>query len=130
MRFLFGALLALGLTSSAIAENIVGNEVVVRALDKVTAITEDFKIRVGESLEFGSLRIDIKHCEKKPPEDIPATWAFVQIFDKRTDGGGELAEPEKIFSAWMLAERPAYSALEHPVYDVWVLECNASSGLR
>ncbi len=130
MRAFFGAFLALSIPGLASAENIVGNEVVIRALDKVTAITEDFTIRVGDSLEYGSLRVDIKHCEKKPPEDIPATWAFVQIFDKRTDGGGELAEPEKIFSGWMLAERPAISALEHPVYDVWVLECKASSGLR
>ena len=130
MRVLIATLLGFGLTASAQAENIVGNEVVLRALDKVTAITEDFTVKIGDSLEYGSLRVDIRHCEKKPPEDIPATWAFVQIFDKRTDGEGEASGPEKIFSGWMLAERPAISALEHPVYDVWVLECKAGSGLR
>lgn len=104
--------------------NIVGTEVVLRTLDKVTATTEDFAVKVGDHLEYGSLRVEVKHCEKKPPEDIPATWGFIQIFDKRTDGEGTDVEGAKVFSGWMLAERPAISALEHPVYDVWLLECN------
>lgn len=110
--------------------NIIGSEVVLRTLDKVTAITEDFTVKVGENLEYGSLRVEVRRCEKKPPEEIPATWAFVQIFDKRTDGGGDQADDEKVFSGWMLAERPAISALEHPVYDVWLLECKGSKRLR
>jgi len=112
------------------SSNIIGSEVVIRTLDKVTATTEDFSVRVGDKLEYGSLRVEVKRCEKKPPEETPATWAFVQIFDKRTDGEGEEVDGAKVFSGWMLAERPAISALEHPVYDVWLLECNVSSRLR
>lgn len=119
----FISLLALAAFSPAFADNIVGDKVVVRALDKVTATTKDFTVNVGESLNYGSLRVDVKHCEKKPPEDIPATWAFLQIFDKRTDGEGAEQDGEKVFSGWMLAEKPAISALEHPVYDVWVIDC-------
>ncbi len=127
----------------AAAVNIVGEKVVLRALDKVTATTKDYTIDVGESLNYGSLRVDVKHCEKKPPEDIPATWAFVQIFDTRISEENLEVEPveggtaiildengtkrEKIFSGWMLAEKPAISALEHPVYDVWVIECRAAT---
>ena len=125
MRAFLAILGAVGLVSTASADNIVGDKVVVRALDKVTAITSDHVVKVGESLEYGSLRVDVKHCEKKPPEEIPQTWGFIQIFDNRTDGEGETSEAEKIFSGWMLAERPAISALEHPVYDVWLLECQA-----
>ena len=125
MRAFLAILGAVGLVSAASADNIVGDKVVVRALDKVTAITSDHVVKVGESLEYGSLRVDVKHCEKKPPEEIPQTWGFIQIFDNRTDGEGETSEAEKIFSGWMLAERPAISALEHPVYDIWLLECQA-----
>ena len=28
-----------------------------------------------------------------------------------------------LFSGWMFASSPALSALEHPVYDVWVIDC-------
>lgn len=137
MRRIFAACGLLVLTSFVAnaqddvkSSNIVGSEVVLRTLDKVTATTEDFTVKVGDNLEYGSLRVDVKRCEKKPPEEIPATWAFLQIFDKRTDGGGEEIGGAKVFSGWMLAERPAISALEHTVYDVWLLECRAASGLR
>jgi hypothetical protein len=34
------------------------------------------------------------------------------------------ALPENmIFSGWMFASSPALSALQHPVYDVWVIDC-------
>lgn len=144
MRFLLTGLLLAGMALPAAAENIVGDQVVLRALDKVTATTQDYTVKVGESLSYGSLKVDVKHCEKKPPEDIPATWAFVQIFDTRlSDEQAESEIPvednpkliiddngvtrEKIFSGWMLAQRPAISALEHSVYDVWVLDCQSTN---
>ena len=111
------------LSTAASAENLVGEAVVLRTLDKVTATTKDYTIKVGETLKYGSLDVDVKHCEKKPPEEIPETYAFLQIFDKRTDGEGVETEGEKLFSGWMLASKPAISALDHPVYDVWVLDC-------
>jgi len=137
MRRLLSFILSAGLCASVAAAddkventNIIGSEVVLRTLDKVTATTEDFTVKVGDNLEYGSLRVEIKRCEKKPPEEIPATWAFVQIFDKRLDGEGVEVGGDKVFSGWMLAERPAISALEHPVYDVWVLDCRVASRLR
>ena len=30
---------------------------------------------------------------------------------------------DMIFSGWMFASSPALSALQHPVYDVWVIDC-------
>jgi hypothetical protein len=59
--------------------------------------------------------------EKKvetPTGDHAATTAIV----------GDPAEKPKlpgnmIFSGWMFASSPALNALEHPVYDVWVIDC-------
>ena len=109
----------------ASANNIVGDTVTLRTLDKVTAQTKDFDVKVGDSLDYGSLRIDVKHCERKPPEETPETYAFLQIFDNRLDGSGEQAEAEKLFSGWMFGSNPALSSLEHRVYDVWVIGCQA-----
>ena len=36
---------------------------------------------------------------------------------------GRLADGQTVFSGWMFASSPALSALEHPVYDVWVVDC-------
>jgi hypothetical protein len=31
--------------------------------------------------------------------------------------------PVDLFAGWMFASSPAVSALEHPVYDIWVIDC-------
>ena len=127
-----GSILALALGVSASApmsmantgRNLVGEAVVLRTLDKVTATTQDYTVKIGDTLEYGSLPIAARHCEKRPPEEIPETYAFLQITDKRLKGTGEEAEDsDKIFSGWMFASKPAVSALDHRVYDVWVIDC-------
>ena len=115
-------------TSKTSKGNIVGSRVVLRTLDKVTARTQDFTIPIGDSLEFGTLTVKTFHCEIKPPEAIPETFAFLQIFEpkrltKDEKKKGVKPELQKLFSGWMLASEPAISALDHGVYDVWVLGC-------
>lgn len=117
---------------SAHAENIEGNLAVVRALDKVTATTKDYNVAVGDTLTYGSLKITIHHCEKKPPEETPETFVFLEVLEpgkakdtkeEQVDETGQVIDPTKLFSGWMFASSPALSALEHPVYDIWVLDC-------
>ena len=103
--------------------NLTGSAVVLRALDKVTARTFDHTVPIGETLKFGSLSIHARHCEKTPPTELPEVYAFLQIDDKRLDAKAADAEPERIFSGWMFESRPAISALDHRVYDVWVIGC-------
>ncbi len=96
------------------------------ALDKVTARISEIEVPLDTPVRFGTLRIVVRACTKTPPTEPPESTALVQIDDIRQDG--TLA---RVFSAWMFASSPAVSALEHPVYDVWVVECtnaaNASS---
>ncbi len=100
-----------------------GSVAILRGLDKVTARTRDFEAPVGEMVEFGVLGVTVQYCRKRPPEEPPEVFAFVQVDDRRTDGFGVEAEGERIFSGWMFASNPALNALEHPVYDVWVIDC-------
>ena len=96
---------------------------IMRGLDKVTARTRDFEAPIGEEVEFGALGVTVQYCRKRPPEEPPEVFAFVQVNDRRTDGFGVETEGERIFSGWMFASNPALNALEHPVYDVWVIDC-------
>ena len=100
-----------------------GSIAVLRGLDKVTARTRDFEARVGEATPFGALEVTVRYCRKRPPEEPPEVFAFVEVKDRRTDGFGAEADGERIFSGWMFASNPALNALEHPVYDVWVIDC-------
>ena len=104
--------------------NLVGEAVQLRALDKVTARTFDYTVELGETLEFGSLTIHARHCEVAPPPALPEPYAFLQIDDRRLDADAQdEGAVERIFSGWMFKSRPAISALDHRVYDVWVIDC-------
>jgi len=89
-----------------------------RALDKVTARTQTFEAHVGKTLQFGSLYIKARSCRKTAPIEKPEAASFLQIWDYDTED-----KPQWAFSGWMFASSPALSAMEHPIYDVWVLDC-------
>jgi hypothetical protein len=100
-----------------------GDVAKLRGLDKVTAETRDFDVRVGEDFEFLALTISVKRCAKRPPERTPEVIVGMEIADRRSDGEGGAGEAERIFAGWMFGSSPALNPLEHPVYDVWVLDC-------
>lgn len=90
-----------------------------RSLDKITARTLTFDAQVGTIIKFGDIYIKILTCRKPPPVEKTESAAFLQIWevDKVKD------QSRWIFSGWMFASSPALSAMDHPVYDVWVIDC-------
>lgn len=94
------------------------NTAVMQGLDKVTARVSTFEAPLGQPVTFGALSITVRHCDRTPPEEPPESAAFLEVVEQKR---GE--EPEPVFTGWMFASSPALSAMEHPVYDVWVLEC-------
>lgn len=94
----------------------------VRALDKITARVIELDLPENIEVRFGTLAIRARTCRSRPPEEPPETFAFLEIDDVKMN-----EERERIFSGWMMASSPALNALEHPVYDVWVIACKRSS---
>ncbi len=89
-----------------------------QGLDKVTARISTFEAPVGATVNFGPLEITTRTCKKRPPEDEPESAAFLEIVEVTPDNGRI-----EVFSGWMFASSPALSAMDHGVYDVWVLDC-------
>ena len=96
---------------------------VLQGLDKVTARVSTLSVAIGESARFGTLEIVVRHCDKRPPEEAPESAAFLDIWQARP---GEASV--SLFRGWMFASSPALNALEHSVYDVWVLDCEEGIG--
>jgi hypothetical protein len=94
---------------------------VMQGLDKITARISRFEAPVGHEVRFGTLSIVVRDCRKSAPEERPENAAFIQIYETRP---GE--ERTRLFSGWMFSSSPALSALEHPVYDVNLLECEGT----
>jgi hypothetical protein len=118
-------MLALGLAAGLVAGLVAGpaggatyDTALLQGFDKVTARISTIEAPVGDVVRFGTLEIIARVCDKRPPEEPPESAAFLDIWEVRR---GE--PPSSVFRGWMFASSPALSALEHPVYDVWVLDC-------
>lgn len=99
-----------------------GRVAVLQGLDKVTARISTFDAPVGRAVGFGTLRIVARYCRKRPPEEPPETTVFLEIDEVPRDGPNV-----RLFSGWMFASSPALASLEHPVYDVWAVDCRTAS---
>lgn len=96
---------------------------VLRGLDKITARVSTFEVPVGGTARFGTLAIKLDACNKRPPEETPETTAFLEIDEIHPEDGTR----KRLFTGWMFASSPALSALEHPVYDIWVIDCKIAA---
>jgi len=106
-----------------------------RGLDKVTGIATDFEAKVGEPTRFGRLDVLVRACFRTPPEEQPEVAAYVEVTDvpRGPDARGRVVKADekdrKVFSGWMMASSPGLNAVDHPVYDVWVISCKISTPL-
>jgi hypothetical protein len=94
---------------------------VMQGLDKLVARVQEIEAPLNKETRFGTLQIMVRQCTVSPPEAPPEAAAFVEISEQRQ---GE--EVRKVYSGWMFASSPALSAMEHPIYDVWVVGCKTS----
>ncbi len=93
---------------------------VLRTIDKLSARTHTFDVDVDKTVKFGrSLYIKVRACRKSSPLDQPESAAFLQIWEKEKPD----QESAWVFSGWMFASNPSLSAMDHPVYDVWLIDC-------
>jgi hypothetical protein len=89
-----------------------------QGLDKITARTATLRLPMGEEVAYGTLRLTARACLTTPPTEPPESAVFLEI--QVADPGTETRTP---FTGWMFASSPSLSALEHPVYEVWLLRC-------
>lgn len=114
-----GAFIALfSFTGTAFAAMTEYPKVRLRSLDKTTARTMTFDAKVGTTIKFGSIYIKIQSCRKPDLQETPEAAAFLQVWEITPED-----QSKWIFSGWMFASSPALSAMDHPIYDVWVIDC-------
>lgn len=104
--------------SSQAANGIAKNNAKMQAMDKITGRVSVIDVPVGGMVNFGSLSIVIRSCKTRPVEEAPDNFAFADISDKNLQG-----DEFNIFKGWMISSSPATHAVEHPIYDVWLLQC-------
>lgn len=110
--------MAMFMATTSNATEIEMNTARMQAMDKITGHVNVINVPVNGMVNFGSLSIIVRSCQTRPVEEAPENFAFVDITDKSLKG-----EEVNVFKGWMLSSSPATNALEHPIYDVWLLQC-------
>jgi hypothetical protein len=119
------ALLCLALPARAFT-NLPMNAASIRALNKQTGRTKDISIPVGDSQIFDTVLVEVKACYARPEDEAPENSAFVVVVESNTAFKEELKSVKRgnmVFSGWIFSSSPSLSAIEHPNYDIWLLEC-------
>jgi hypothetical protein len=104
---------------------------ILQTLDKVTARTATVTVTVGQPQAVGPIFIDVKTCQKTPQDEAPEAAAFLQVWEakplpktkqqKKEDQ--EAGQSQWVFSGWIFSSSPSLSAMNHPIYDVWLKDC-------
>jgi hypothetical protein len=84
-------------------------------LNKITAKVSTVEIALGQEKSIYDLLISNKACHISLPEEKPLVAVYLLIKDLKSNVN---------FSGWMIKDLPSVSSLEHPLYDVWVKNCN------
>ncbi|MFZ5737834.1 MAG: DUF2155 domain-containing protein [Pseudomonadota bacterium] len=100
------------------AQKIVNKKASFTGLDKITGRTISFDADIGETVQFGALRVKTDACYTRPATEATNTDAFVEVDEITLQG-----EVKRIFSGWMFAASPGLHAVEHPIYDIWLTDC-------
>ena len=105
-------------STQASAAEIERNTAQMQAMDKITGRVSVIDVPVNSEVAFGSFSIVVRACKTTPPEETPENYAFVDVADSSF---GKMQF--NIFKGWMMSSSPALNAVEHPIYDVWLLKC-------
>jgi hypothetical protein len=100
------------------ASKIVNKKASFSGLDKITGRIINFDADIGETVQFGALRVKTDACYTRPATETTNTDAFVEVDEITLQG-----EVKRIFSGWMFAASPGLHGVEHPIYDIWLTDC-------
>src|ERR1700730_5052591 len=100
------------------AQKIVNKKASFSGLDKITGRIINFDEDVGETVQFGALRVKTDACYTRPATEAANTDAFVEGEEMTLQG-----EVKRIFSGWMFSAGEGLHGVEHTIYDIWLTDC-------
>ena len=116
------ALASFGLVVPALSQPIANPVATFAGLDKITGRITQFDVYIDETVLFGALEITPRACYTHPVTEAQRTSAFLEVDQRSLTGTSK-----RIFTGWMFADSPALNAVDHAVYDVWLIECKVST---
>ena len=103
----------------AAKENIEGTFTDLKILDKISSKNTLVKLKNEELIVFKDLSIKSLKCKNSEFDDNPQITAYIQVKDLTDENNNEVF----VFNGWMFSSSPSITPFDHPVYDVWLVNC-------
>ena len=108
------------LINSTFSQNILeGSSTHIKVLDKISSKNTLVKLKNGELKKFKDLSIKSLKCKNSEFDDDPEITAYIQVKDLTNIKNNEVF----VFNGWMFSSSPSIAPFDHPVYDVWLVNC-------
>ena len=99
--------------------NLEGTYTDIKILDKISSKNTLLKLKNGDLIKFKDLSIKSLKCKNSKFDDNPEITAYIQVKDLRDKNNDEVF----VFNGWMFSSSPSITPFDHPVYDVWLINC-------
>jgi hypothetical protein len=97
----------------------IGEKTDIKILDKISSKNELVNLVIGEELIYKDLAIKSMKCTNSEFDDNPEIKAYIQVRDlTRIDN-----DIVYVFNGWMFSSSPSIAPFDHPVYDIWLINC-------
>ena len=96
-----------------------GDFINLKILDKISSKNELIKLKNGEEQRYKDLLIKSMKCKNAKFDDNPEITAYIQVKDLTDENNNEVF----VFNGWMFSSSPSITPFDHPVYDVWLVNC-------
>ena len=100
-------------------DNTEGDFTDLKILDKISSKNTLLKLKNGELITFKDLSIKSLKCKNSEFDDNPEITAYIQVKDLTDNNNDEVF----VFNGWMFSSSPSIAPFDHPVYDVWLVNC-------
>ena len=101
-------------------DNTEGNYTELKILDKISSKNILVKLKNNELITHKDLSIKSLKCKNSEFDDNPEITAYIQVKDLRDQNNDEVF----VFNGWMFSSSPSIKPFDHPVYDVWLVNCS------
>jgi hypothetical protein len=121
-KFIFSLIISILVFKISYAQaenNIVGTKTDIKILDKISSKNELVKILNGEELVYNDLAIKSMKCTNSEFDDSPEIKAYIQVRDLTKNDNDKVY----VFNGWMFSSSPSIAPFDHPVYDIWLVDC-------
>jgi len=100
-------------------DRFIGKNTDLKILDKISSKNELIKLVNNEEFIYKDLAIKSMKCTNSEFDDNPETKAYIQVRDLTKNDNDKVY----IFNDWMFSSSPSIKPFDHPVYDIWLVDC-------